>query len=82
MLESTRKLRLFRKNVGRNMHNLRIERRLTLYQFAELLNMRPELIDRYELGMGQVSVEFISRAAAALEVEIERLVAKEKERQH
>lgn len=74
MLESTKQLRAFRKSIGANIHTLRAKRRLTLEKFAEQLNMHPALIDRYELGIGQVSLEFISRAAAALEVEIGVLV--------
>lgn len=73
MLESTRQLRALRKTIGQNIHHLRVKRRISLTKLATQLNINPELVDRYELGGGQVSMEFLSRVAAVLSVNITAL---------
>ncbi len=73
MNEATNQLRKFRKTVGRNIHDLRVEKKIPLARLVQMLNVRPQTIDRYEMGNRKISIEFISIIAAAFNVSIFRL---------
>jgi transcriptional regulator with XRE-family HTH domain len=59
---------------GKNLSVLRKERRLTQSGLADLLNIQPRLIGRWEQGKGKPQFDYIIKLADTLEVTIDRLL--------
>jgi len=58
----------------RNLLELRKQRKLTQAQLAELLDIQPRLISRWETGETKPQFDYIVRLAEVLEVTLDELV--------
>ena len=68
ILSSRRQLILERRRIGRNLHNARKKQNLTLKNLSEKINVRTDLLDRYEIGKNQIGIEMVARIAKSLDV--------------
>ena len=64
---------ILKKELGKNIQNLRKIRKLTQEKFAELIGIDPKNVSKIENGLNYPSSETISAIANALEVEIYEL---------
>ena len=58
----------------KNLTMLRKERQLTQTELADILDIQPRLIGRWEQGKGKPNFDYILKLADALEVTIDRLL--------
>jgi len=61
-------------DLGRNLREIRRERRLTQQQLAELLDVQQRVISRWETGVAKPHLNHIVQVAKVLEVSLDRLV--------
>ena len=59
---------------GKNLAKLRKARQLTQMELAELLEVQPRLIGRWEQGKGKPQFDYIIKLANVLEVSLDRLL--------
>lgn len=59
--------------VGKNVRRLRLERKLTIVELAEVLGISHQQLQKYETGANRLSAGIISGLAEALGVPIEAL---------
>jgi len=59
---------------GKNLAALRKERQLTQAELAELLDVQPRLLGRWERGQGKPQFDYILKLAEVLEVSLDRLL--------
>jgi transcriptional regulator with XRE-family HTH domain len=59
---------------SKNLIELRKERGLTQLQLADLLEIQPRLVGRWEQGKGKPNFDYILKLADVLEVTIDRLL--------
>jgi len=59
---------------GKNLVALRKARRLTQAELAELLDVQPRLLGRWERGQGKPQFDYTLKLADALEVSLDRLL--------
>lgn len=74
MQYSTELLRYLRGTIGRNIHRCRSEEKMTLRKLAKLTGVSELLLDHYELGKSEISLDALLRIACALDVELSGLV--------
>lgn len=71
---STRLLRHLRLTIGRNIHQRRCERRLTLRKLSRLTGIPERLLDHYELGKNEIALNEMLKVACALRVSMTELM--------
>lgn len=59
---------------GKNLTALRKQRQLTQTALAELLDVQPRLLGRWERGQGKPRFDYIVKLADVLEVSLDRLL--------
>ena len=59
---------------GKNLAKLRKARHLTQLELADLLDIQPRLLGRWEQGQGKPQFDYIIKLADALEVSLDRLL--------
>ena len=59
---------------GKNLAELRKARHLTQLELANLLDVQPRLLGRWERGQGKPQFDYIIKLADALEVSLDRLI--------
>ena len=70
MKKYTKPLRILRKIIGRNIHELRMERGFTLKKLSRHTNINPLKIDQYEMGKNEITLDKLFKIADALGVDI------------
>lgn len=75
MQYSTHLLRHLRFTIGQNIHRRRAQQKLPLRKLARLTGVSEALLDHYELGKNEISLDELLKIACALEVEMRELVA-------
>lgn len=78
--EVTRQVRQLRRQIGKNIHAVRMQRGMTLEKLARLSRMRADTIDRLEMGKGEIDLIHIVRLATVMKIEIENLFHQPKPR--
>ena len=68
--------KLFFKQLGARIAQLRKERGLTQTQLAELLGLTQQMVASYEVGRRRVPVSLLLAAADALTISIEELIGR------
>jgi len=71
---STHLLRHLRLIIGRNIHQLRSERKLTLRKLAKITGICEGLLDHYELGKNEIALDEMLKIACALRVPVAELM--------
>lgn len=71
---STHLLRHLRLTIGRNIHQRRCERRLTLCKLSRLTGIPERLLDHYELGKNEIALDEMLKIACALHVPVTELI--------
>ena len=71
---STHLLRHLRLTIGRNIHQRRCERRLTLRKLSRLTGINEDLLDQYELGKDEIRLDSLLKIACALRVPMTELM--------
>ena len=61
-------------DLGKNLRQIRKERRLTQQQLADLLDVQQRVISRWETGVAKPHLNHIVQLAKVLEVSLDRLV--------
>lgn len=61
-------------DLGKNLREIRKDRRLTQQQLAELLDVQQRVISRWETGVAKPHLNHIVQLAKVLEVSLDRLV--------
>ncbi len=61
-------------NFGKNLAELRKVRQLTQLELANLLDVQPRLLGRWERGQGKPQFDYIMKLAEVLEVSLDRLL--------
>jgi transcriptional regulator with XRE-family HTH domain len=61
-------------DLGRNLHRLRKQRRLTQQQLAELVDVQQRVVSRWETGTVKPHLDHAVRLARVLEVSLDQLV--------
>ena len=61
-------------NIGRNIHDLRVARKLPLDKLLRLCGLGVGRIDRLEMGKGYVEFYHVARLALALRVDVSVLL--------
>ena len=74
MIYSTQLLRQLRCTVGYNMHRLRARKRMPLRKLARLSDVPERLIDQYELGKDEITLDAMLKIACVLGVEVKALM--------
>lgn len=74
MQYSTHLLRRLRFTIGRNIHQLRLQRRMPLRTLARLSGVPEHRLDHYELGKNEIRLDELLRIACALDAEAVELV--------
>ena len=59
---------------GNNLAELRKSRNLTQIELANLLDVQPRLLGRWERGQGKPQFDYVVKLADVLEVSIDRLI--------
>lgn len=59
---------------GKNLAELRKARHLTQLELANLLDVQPRLLGRWERGQGKPQFDYIIKLADVLEVSLDRLI--------
>lgn len=59
---------------GKNLATLRKERQLTQTELADILDIQPRLVGRWEQGKGKPNFDYIVKLADVLEVTIDQLL--------
>lgn len=70
----TQQLRALRKTIGRNIHELREERKMRLGELSRRTKISPELLDAFEIGKYDITLQHMVRIASALRSDAKRLV--------
>lgn len=68
-------LRRLRRRIGRAIHRHRMQHRMTLCKLALQSQLSITMLDRYELGKGEMALEALFRIACALNVPVLALIA-------
>lgn len=76
MIYSTKLLRALRADIGRNIHAMRVKRRVLLGRLAKQSGLPEERLDRYELGKNEIRLDELLKLACALDVPLAALVEK------
>lgn len=71
---STKMLRVLRADIGRNIHEARVRRKLVLAKLTRLSGVPKEKLDRYELGKNEIRLDELLRISCALDVPLARLL--------
>ena len=74
MLYTTQLLRQLRCTVGKNMHHLRARKKIPLHKLARLSGVPEYLIDQYELGKNEITLDAMLKIACVLGVEVRALM--------
>jgi len=61
-------------DLGKNLREIRKDRRLTQQQLAELLDVQQRVVSRWETGVAKPHLNHIVHLAKVLEVSLDRLV--------
>ncbi|MEZ5690425.1 MAG: helix-turn-helix transcriptional regulator [Rickettsiales bacterium] len=70
-------LRNLRLSIGQNIHNHRLRKKITLKKLAVSSGISEHMLDCYELGKYEITIEHILRISCAMKMEMERLLATE-----
>jgi transcriptional regulator with XRE-family HTH domain len=71
---STHLLRHWRFVIGQNIHRHRSQQKLPLKKLARLTGISELLLDHYELGKNEITLEALLKIACALRVDIRELM--------
>lgn len=71
---STHLLRHLRLTIGRNIHQRRSVRKLTLRKLAKLTGISEGLLDHYELGKSEIALDALLKIACVLRVPVAELM--------
>lgn len=74
MLYSTHLLRHLRFTIGQNIHRLRAQRAMTISKLSAASGVAEDLIERYEIGKGDVQLHEVLKVACALSVTTDSLL--------
>lgn len=74
MIYNTHLLRHLRRIIGRNIHSLRARRKIPLWKLSRLAGVSERMLDQYELGKHDISLEAMLRIACALGVPVDALM--------
>ena len=69
-------LRIIQKNIGNNIHETRLRKKITLNRLSRLTGLSMRLIDQYEMGKNNLRIRELFKISSALDVEIEHLLEK------
>ena len=75
--DETELLRKFRKQIGQNIHQARAVQKLTLQKLAKYTGMRPEVIDGYEIGKGEIGLKEMVKISIVLGIDTAKLLPTE-----
>lgn len=71
---STHLLRHLRFTIGQNIHNLRVRKKLSLRKLSRLTNIAEPLLDHYEIGKNEISLDELLKIACVLGANVEELI--------
>ncbi len=74
MQYSTHSFRHLRFVIGQNIHKARSGRKMTLEKLSRLSGVSGSLIDSYELGKYEISLNDLYRISCALEIDVTKLM--------
>ncbi len=77
MIYTRQALRQLRRGIGVTIHVYRVQHRITLQKLAHHTQLPVDLLDRYELGKGEITLEALFRIACALDITLSALIADE-----
>jgi transcriptional regulator with XRE-family HTH domain len=66
MTYNVQNLRQLRKDIGRNIQQVRTSQSLTLRRFSEVTHIKMDLLDAFETGSGQISFDALHLIATFL----------------
>jgi transcriptional regulator with XRE-family HTH domain len=75
MQYSTHLFRHLRYTIGRNINAARLERKMTLRDLSKITFLSEDILDRYELGKGEIPLNALFRIACALGTSVGELMA-------
>lgn len=64
----TKELRLLRKNIGKNIHDIRLKKKITLEKLSNYTKISTRLLDHYEMGKGEIGFNQLLKICLALKV--------------
>lgn len=67
-------LRDLRLTIGQNIHDLRVQRKMTLAELSKKTGVTEKLLDGYELGKGDIGLNELFRIGCGLEVKLYNLL--------
>lgn len=68
MMRTHCQLRTLRRTIGANIHCLRKNRKITLWELSRLTGIKPEKLDQFEIGKRAIQFEHLACIASALKV--------------
>lgn len=68
-------IRALRRRIGANIHTQRSLRRMKLEELSALSGLEPPVLDRFEIGGGEIRLDHVMRVAIALRIEAGILLA-------
>ena len=71
----TRILRQLRRAIGFNIYRQRVIHGVTLHKLAHLTGLPPQLLDRYELGKNEITLNHLFYIAAGLRIDLADLLS-------
>ncbi len=71
----TRRLRVLRRQVGANIHACRLSKNVSLEKLSQRSGLSVALIDRLEMGGGEVELRDIISLAFALHISVDELLS-------
>ncbi len=77
IVSSRRQLIIERRRIGRNIHEARRGKALTLKKLSKILSVKEDLLDRYEIGKNEIRIEMIARIAKSLDVTLKELMLRD-----
>ncbi|MGE4351343.1 MAG: helix-turn-helix domain-containing protein [Bdellovibrionales bacterium] len=63
-------LRHLRRAIGRNMHEFRLKKRMTLERLSQTTGVPCNRLDQYEMGKNEVCLTHLVQIACALDVDL------------
>ena len=70
----TLSLRQLRRTIGKNIHDMRIRKKLTLDKLSRRTNISSQKLDRFEIGKHELCLNHLVTIAAALHVNVSDLI--------
>lgn len=74
MAYNIHQLRQLRLIIGRNIHQARASKRLSLHKLARLSDISPKRLDQFELGKNAIHLDELFRIAAMLQVSLHEVI--------